>query len=537
MTYAPDHRDEPRFRLLEGAEDIGSANTGWRSGIARDLDRPRRAIVVGGGFGGMAAALRLRAQGFAVILIDRQSRLGGRAQVFERDGFRHDAGPTIVTAPFLIDDLFALFDRRREDYVRLVPVQPWYRFKFADGTAFDYGGTVDETLAEIDRIAPADRNGYLALLEHSRALYDVAFIKLASTPFDSFQKLLAQTPRLARLHAYRSLWRMVSRHLASDHLRQAFSIQSLLIGGNPFTTTSIYGLIHHLERESGVYFAMGGTGALVEALRRLLVEQGVAIRLSTTVAKIAIEQGSARGVILETGEALPADVVVSNVDPVHLYTNMIDRRYVRVPTRLKLRSRLSMGLFIVYFGTRRTYENVAHNTIMLGPRYRELLANIFERKVLSDDFSLYVHRPTATDRSFAPHGCDSFYALCPVPNNLSGIDWKTEGPSLQRKILALLEQSLLPELSSTITSAFTMTPDDFEHEYLSCAGAGFSISPNFLQTAWFRFHNRSESVRNLYLVGAGTHPGAGIPGVLCSAQVVGDQIASDIAARPATVSP
>lgn len=485
----------------------------------------RRAVVVGGGFGGMAAALRLRAQGFAVTLVDRQARLGGRAQVFERDGFRHDAGPTIITAPFLIDELFALFGRRREDYVHLVPLEPWYRFHFDDGETFDYGGTIADTLAEINRIAPGDGDGYLALLEHSRALYGVAFDKLAQRPFDTLRTLLAETPALARLRADRSVWTLVSRHMKSDRLRQAFSIQPLLIGGNPFTTTSIYTLIHFLERRSGVFFAMGGTGALVAALRRLLDEQRVTVRLSTTVARIEVDHGRATGVVLDTGERLAADVVVSNADPCYLYDQMIERRNVGMTTRLKLSSKLSMGLFIVYFGTRRTYPNVAHNTIWLGPRYRQLLTDIFKRKVLADDFSLYLHRPTATDPDFAPPGCDSFYALCPVPNNTSGIDWRTAGPAMQARIVAALERTLLPDLSRTITSSFTMTPDDFEDRYLSVHGNGFSVAPSFLQSAWFRFHNRSESVRNLYLVGAGTHPGAGIPGVLCSARIVSDLVA------------
>ncbi|HRD75121.1 MAG TPA: phytoene desaturase family protein [Hyphomicrobiaceae bacterium] len=482
------------------------------------------AIVVGGGIGGMAAALRLRSKGWAVTLIERQAELGGRAQVYIHDGFRHDAGPTIITAPFLIDELFELFGRRREDYLRLVPLAPWYRFHFHDGTTFDYGGTIEDTLAEIRRIEPRDVEGYRCLLEHSRSLYDIAFTKLATRPFDSLSMLLAQTPRLARLRADRSVWKLIARHLSNDKLRRAFSIQPLLVGGNPFTTTSIYALIHYLERRSGVFFAMGGTGALVTALRRLLAETGVIVRTATTVEKVLVERGEARGVRLADGEVIRSRVVVSNADPMHLYGHMIDREHIRLTTRAKLASRLSMGLFILYFGTRRTYPAVAHNTIWLGERYKELLADVFRNGVLADDFSLYLHRPTATDPSFAPPGCDSFYALCPVPNNAAGISWRVEGPKLRSRVIAALDRTILPGLSESITADFFVTPDDFADRFLAVEGSGFSVAPYFLQSAWFRFHNRSESIRNLHLVGAGTHPGAGIPGVLCSARIAADQI-------------
>ncbi|MBS0240574.1 MAG: phytoene desaturase [Proteobacteria bacterium] len=475
----------------------------------------------------MAAALRLRAQGHSVTLVERQARLGGRAQVFERDGFRHDAGPTIITAPFLIDQLFELYGRRREDYVKLVPLQPWYRFRFADGSTFDYGGTIEATLEEIRRHSPEDCRGYMSFLEHSRELYEVAFEELATKPLNSLLTLLGETPRLARLRADRSVWSLVARHLKSDKLRQAFSIQPLLIGGNPFSTTSIYTLIHYLERKHGVYFAMGGTGALVAALGRLLEEQGVTLKLGSTVTKVEATGSTATGVVLDSGERLAAEVIVSNADPCHLYGSMVDRRHLKLATSLKLRSRLSMGLFVLYFGTRRQYPDVAHNTIWLGKRYRELLKDVFDRKVLADDFSLYLHRPTATDPSFAPPGCDSFYALCPVPNNLSGIDWTEQAPRLKQKIVQALEATMLPDLSRTITAEIVMTPDDFEERYLAQHGNGFAVAPYFLQSAWFRFHNRSESLGNLFLVGAGTHPGAGIPGVLCSAQIVADLVQSE----------
>jgi phytoene desaturase len=480
-----------------------------------------KAIVIGAGFGGIAAALRLRAKGYAVTLIDRCAALGGRAQVYEREGFRHDAGPTVITAPFLFEELFALFGERFADHVKLVPLTPWYRFQFADGDTFDYGGTLEATLAEIERIEPRDRAGYLALLEHSRRIYDIGFTQLSAQPFHRLGTMLRQVPHLLGLRNYETVWQMVSRHLVSDKLRRAFSIQPLLVGGNPFDTTSIYGLIHFLERAYGVHFAMGGTGAVTQALGGLMERQGIALRLSTTVERIRIEQGVARGVVLADGTHVDADIVVSDTDAAHLYRDLVPRAEQALATRVKLsQAHYSMGLFVMYFGTTRTYPDVAHHTIWMGERYQELLNDIFHRQKLAEDFSLYVHRPTATDPSFAPPGQDSFYVLCPVPNLQADIDWATEGPRLRDRIVDALERTMLPGLKATITADFYKTPEDFRDEYRSVHGAGFSVAPIFRQSAWFRFHNKSESVRNLYLVGAGTHPGAGVPGVLCSAKVI-----------------
>ena len=479
------------------------------------------AVVVGAGFGGIAAALRLRAKGYRVTLIDRCRQLGGRAQVFEREGFRHDAGPTVITAPFLFDELFALFGERFADHVELVPLTPWYRFCFADGDHFDYGGTLDETLAEIGRISADDREGYLRLLEHSKRIFDIGFTRLSAQPFDRLRTMLRMIPSLIRLRCDRTVWGLVKTFLKNDKLRQAFSIQPLLVGGNPFDTTSIYGLIHYLERAHGVFFAMGGTGAITRALGSLMERRGVDVRLGSTVDRIRVENGAATAVELADGGVIKADLVVSNADAAHLYSAMVPKSKQAWSARLKLSAAsYSMGLFVLYFGTRKTYPEVAHHTIWLGERYRELLDEIFNKKVLSEDFSLYLHRPTATDASFAPEGCESFYVLCPVPNLQAQIDWAVEGPQLRDRIVAALDRTILPGLRESITAEFCMTPKDFAHDYLSVNGAGFSVAPLFRQSAWFRFHNRAEGIRNLYLVGAGTHPGAGLPGVLCSAKVV-----------------
>jgi len=480
-----------------------------------------RAVVIGAGFGGIAAALRARSKGYEVLLLDRCKRLGGRAQVFERDGYRHDAGPTVLTAPFLFEELFELFGQKMSDSVELRALTPWYRFRFNDGDSFDYGGSVEDTLAEIRRIHAPDAQGYLNLLDASRAIYKVGFEKLADAPFHRFSAMLQCLPDMIRLGAHRNVWELVCRHLKHEKIRQAFSIQPLLVGGNPFDTTSIYALIHFLERAHGVHFVMGGTGALVDALERLMQQVGIRIRLETTVTGIETQAGAVNAVRCADGERIAADVVISNADPAHLYTQLLQPSQTRLSARLKTRhARKSMGLFVLYFGATRQWPEVAHHTILLGPRYRGLLDDIFHRKVLTDDMSIYLHRPTATDASFAPAGHDSFYALVPVPNLEADIDWQIEGPRLRDRLVGVLHDTLLPDLKQVLRADFFMTPVDFEHDYLSPAGAGFSIAPNFTQSAWFRFHNRAEGPRNLYLVGAGTHPGAGMPGVLSSAKVL-----------------
>ena len=484
-------------------------------------------IVIGAGFGGIAAALRLRAKGYQVTVIDRCEKLGGRAQVFERNGFKHDAGPTVITAPFLFDELFELFNEKFSDYVNLVPLKPWYRFYFHDKSTFDYGGTLDETLAEIARVEPKDCAGYIKLLAHSKRIFDIAFTQLSHKPFHQFTTMLRLVPKLIALRSYETVWQLVSRHLTNAKLRQAFSIQPLLVGGNPFDTTSIYGLIHYLERAYGVHFAMGGTGAIVKALGDLMQRQNIQIKLNTTIASIDVKTGVAKGVVLTDDTYISADLIVSNADPAHLYSTMIATKAQANSTKLKLATaKFSMGLYVLYFGTTCTYPNVAHHTIWMGKRYRELLDDIFNEKILPKDFSLYLHRPTATDLSFAPTGCDSFYVLCPVPNLKGNVDWSIEGPKLQQRIIEALDKTILPNLKSHIVEDFYMTPENFKHDYLSAFGAGFSIAPIFSQSAWFRFHNKSEKIKNLYLVGAGTHPGAGLPGVLCSAKVIDSMLPS-----------
>ncbi len=496
---------------------------------ARSLAPGRqKAIVVGGGFGGMASALRLRSLGYQVNLIDRMDRLGGRAQVFERDGFTYDAGPTVITAPFLFEELFGLFGERLGDHVELKPLDPWYRIVFADSKTFDYGGTVEDTLKEIERFNPADRQGYLRLLEMSRRIFDVGFSELSDRPFHRFGEMLAQVPRLIRLQSYRTVYGLVSRYIQDPYLRKIFSVQPLLVGGSPTDTTSIYSLIHYLERRWGIHYCMGGMGAMVDALGDLMARHGIERQLGTTVAQVTMQNGRVSGVQLADGTHRPADLVVMNADPPYVYTHMMPPDFDGGwQARRIRRMTYSMGLFVLYFGTDRRYEDIAHHTIWMGPRFKGLLKDIFHRRRLAEDFSLYLHRPTATDSSMAPPGCDSFYVLSPVPNLQGDTDWRQSGDDYRDRILSTLEAHLMPGLRRHLVHSFYMTPLDFQSDYLSLWGSGFSVAPIFSQSAWFRFHNKAPGVDGLYFVGAGTHPGAGVPGVLCSAKVLQNVVKAD----------
>ena len=481
----------------------------------------RRAVVIGSGFGGLAAGLRLRALGHEVTLVERQPDFGGRGRIFHRDGFSYDAGPTVLTAPFLFDELFALFGEDRSSHLDFLPVKPWYRMIDHEGRAFDYGGSVEETLSEIARFNAKDQRGYLQLLEKSRQLFDTGFTKLAAEPFSSLTDMIRILPDLARLRGDRSVYDLVCRHLKDPSLRMFFSIQPLLVGGNPFDTSCLYSLIHYLERQWGVWFPRGGTGALVAALVALGKRHGILFRSNATVEEILIWDRRAAGVRLAGGERIEADLVVANADPPFVYRHLVPDAQRRIWTNQKLESRkYSMGLFVLFFAVNRRYENVAHHTILFGPRYRELLDDIFKHGILAEDFSLYLHRPTATDPTMAPDGTDTFYVLSPVPNLQHSIDWETKGPIYAQQIISHLQKTILPDLDKHLVSQFHITPHYFCDELLTTHGTGFSIAPTLTQSAWFRFHNESEDVPGLYFVGAGTHPGAGMPGVLSSAKVV-----------------
>ncbi len=488
---------------------------------ATTMPPPPHAVVIGSGFGGLAAAVRLGARGYRVTVLEKLDTPGGRASVIRQDGFTFDAGPTIVTAPFLLEELWALCGRRLSDDVDLRPISPFYRIRFQDGAEFNYTGDAAAMRAEIARFNPDDIAGYERFMARSEAIFRVGFEQLGDKPFDSWTDMARVAPDLLRLGSLRSVHSLVAKHIRDPRLRVALSFHPLLVGGNPFSASSIYALIAFLERRWGVHFAMGGTGALVTGLVDLIRGQGGAVRCNQEVAEITVDRGAATGVRLRSGDVVPADIVVSNADSAWTYRHLLAPRHRRRWTDRRIEgARYSMSLFVWYFGTRRQYPDVAHHTILLGPRYRELLRDIFKRHHLAEDFSLYLHRPTATDPSLAPPGCDAFYVLSPVPHLASGTDWATTAEAYRKSLARALGETILPGLEDAVVTQHVMTPQDFHDRLLSYRGAAFGMEPLLTQSAWFRPHNRSEEVDRLFLVGAGTHPGAGLPGVLSSARVL-----------------
>lgn len=487
--------------------------------------RGRRAAVVGSGFGGLAVAIRLQAAGIPTTIFEARDLPGGRAYVYRQDGFTFDAGPTVITAPGCLEELFALAGRRMSDYVELLPVTPFYRLRWVDGTTMDYDGDLS---AEIARLCPDDLEGYHRFVDHSRAVFEQGYEKLAATPFLRFRDMVRVAPQLARLRADRSVYRTVSRFVKDEHLRQALSFHALLVGGNPFETSSIYTLIHYLERRWGVFFPRGGTGALVGALVKLFEELGGELHLSTPVEGIAVEGGVHRVRSARGEEAF--DLVVSNADLHHTYASLYAGAPGAAPMRRKLeRMDWSMSLFVLYFGTDRTYEeSVAHHTVVFGPRYRELLDDIFHGRTLPDDFSLYLHAPTVTDRSLAPDGHGAFYVLSPVPHlGHADLDWDAIAPRYADRILEALE-SVMPDLRRHVVTRRFMTPLSFRDDLRAHHGSAFSCSPRLTQSAWFRPHNRDARIPGLYIAGAGTHPGAGVPGVVNAAKATARVVLEDL---------
>jgi phytoene desaturase len=479
------------------------------------------AVVIGSGFGGLAAAIRLGARGYRVTVLERLDAPGGRASVHRQDGFTFDAGPTIVTAPFLFEDLWRLCGREMADDVDLRVVDPFYRLVFDDGETITCHADPAAMEAEIARVSPGDVAGYRRFMGRSQEICRLGFEELGHVPFMSVGDLLRHAPALLKLGGHLSVFGLVSRFVKNPKVRVALSFHPLFVGGNPFDTTAVYCLIAHLERRWGVHFAMGGTGALVNGLVKLIKGQGGAIRYKADVAEIVVEAGVAKGVRLASGETIAAEIVVSNADAAYTYRNLVPAEARKRWTDRKLDgAQYSMSLFVWYFGTRRRYPDVEHHTILLGPRYKGLIGDIFKGKALAEDMSLYLHRPTATDPSLAPPGCDAFYVLSPVPHLDAHIDWATQAEPYRQAIERRLSETVLPGLKDEIATSLVTTPQDFQDRYLSIKGAAFSLAPTLLQSAWFRPNNRSEDVKGLYLVGAGTQPGAGLPGVLSSARIL-----------------
>jgi phytoene desaturase len=495
---------------------------------ARDAATPERpahslrVAVVGSGFGGLSAAIRLQAAGYQCVLFEARDKPGGRAYVYEKDGFSFDGGPTVITAPDCIEELFRVAGRRMTDYVELLPVKPFYRLLWEDGDQFDYDNDGEHMLEQIGARSAADAAGYTRFLDYSRRVFQKGYEELAATPFLRFMDMVRVAPDLARLRADRSVYSTVARFVEDDHLRQALSFHSLLVGGNPFDTSAIYTLIHYLERNWGVFFPRGGTGALVRGLLSLFGELGGELRLSAPVQRIEVIAEGQRSLhrVHSPGRSELFDLVVSNADLHHTYSKLYAGVASAARTTKKLeRLDWSMSLFVLYFGVDRLYRDVAHHTVLFGARYRELLREIFDGPGLPDDFSLYLHAPTVTDPGMAPPGCSSFYVLSPVPHlGKANLDWDAIAPRYAERILQALEARLLPDLKKHLLTQHYITPRSFERDLSAYHGSAFSVAPKLTQSAWFRPHNQDPEIPGLYIVGAGTHPGAGLPGVINSAK-------------------
>ncbi len=482
----------------------------------------KKIIVIGSGFGGLAASLRLKAKGYDVTLLEKHPDLGGRARVFKKGDFIYDGGPTVITAPYLFEELFNLFNKKISDYVEIVPLDLWYRFVFSDGQTFDYSGEENSMKQEIKKFSDKDFKGYNDLVTFTEKIFNKGFVDLSDKPFSNLIFMLKQVPSLLSLKSYKSVYKLVSNYITNEKLRRVFSMHPLLVGGNPFTTTSIYTLILFLEKKWGIHYSMGGTGNVVKALEKLMKEEKIKILKSAEVTEIISNENKVKGVKINNSEIINCDYIICNSDPPNVYQNLIKSKnnYNFLFKEKMKRMDYSMGLFVYYFGSKKQYKNVAHHTIFFGNSYEKHLNKIFEEKILSEDISYYLHRPSATDPNMAPNGQDAFYVLVPVPNNLSNINWSNEGEKFKNLVLEKMDKSILPGIKENVISDFYLTPDYFEKDLATLHGSGFSIQPKFSQSAYFRFHNQSEVFKNLYFVGAGTHPGAGMPGVLSSAKVL-----------------
>lgn len=482
------------------------------------MTEARSAIVIGAGFGGLALAIRLQSAGIATTIVEARDKPGGRAYVWERDGFTFDAGPTVITDPACLEELWALSGQNMADDVTLEPVMPFYRLLWNDGTVFDYSNDDDSLMAQIAALHPDDVAGYKRFLDYSAGVFEEGYVKLGAVPFLDFASMIKAAPALARYQAWRSVYSIVSGFVKSEKLREALSFHTLLVGGNPMNTSSIYALIHKLERDGGVWFARGGTNALIAGMVKLFERLGGTLRLDEPVAEITTSGDRVTGVRTANG-TLTADLVATNGDVVHSYGLVKDhKRGATMEKRLK-RKRFSPSLFVVHFGLEGDFPEIAHHSILFSDRYGPLLDDIYKNGVLAKDPSLYLHKPTATDPSMAPQGCSTFYALAPVPHRgKMDRDWATEGTSYREVVLDRIQKLLIPDIRSRIRTIFHYTPADFETDLGAHLGSAFSLEPVLTQSAYFRVHNRDDVLSNLYFVGAGTHPGAGIPGVVGSAK-------------------
>ncbi len=480
----------------------------------------RSAIVIGAGFGGLALAIRLQSAGVETTIVEARDKPGGRAYVWEKDGFTFDAGPTVITDPPCLQELWALTGRDMADDVTLVPVTPFYRLNWPDGTSFDYSNDENALRAEIAKLNPADVAGYAKFLDYAAGVYEEGYRKLGHVAFLDFAAMIKAAPGLFKYQAWRSVYAVVSSYVKDEHLRQALSFHTLLVGGNPMTTSAIYALIHKLEKDGGVWFARGGTNTLIAGMVTHFERLGGVLRLNDAVVDIATMGDRATGVTTASGWHKDADMVACNGDVMHIYRDLLKSSRSAQRTKNALaRKRFSPSLFVVHFGIKGDWPGIPHHSILFGPRYQGLMADIYEHGVLPEDLSIYLHHPTVTDPSLAPEGYSTFYALAPVPHlGKFPVDWDEIGPILEKRILDEIGRRLIPDIHERIVTKFSYTPKDFSQDLNAHLGSAFSLEPTLMQSAWFRVHNRDDHIPNLYFVGAGTHPGAGIPGVVGSAK-------------------
>ncbi len=481
---------------------------------------PRSAVVIGSGFGGLALAIRLQSAGVRTTIVEARDRPGGRAYYWERDGFTFDGGPTVITDPPCLQELWALTGRDMAEDVELMPVSPFYRLNWPDGTNFDYTNDDRILRAEIAKLNPDDNAGYDRFLEYSAGVFREGYEKLGHVAFLDFASMIKAAPALAKYQAWRSVYSIVSSFVKNEKLREALSFHTLLVGGNPMTTSAIYALIHKLERDGGVWFAKGGTNRLIAGMVTHFERIGGTIRLNDPVVKIETLGERATGVVTKGGYAINADMIASNGDVMHSYRDLLSDSRSAQRTRAKLeRKKYSPSLFVTHFGIKGTWPGIPHHMILFGPRYKGLLDDIYTHGVVGEDFSLYLHHPTVTDPSMAPEGHSTFYVLAPVPHmGKFPRDWDEVAPILEKRILDEVGRRLIPDIHDRIVTKFSYTPKDFAQDLGAHLGSAFSLEPILTQSAWFRVHNRDDTIRNLYFVGAGTHPGAGIPGVVGSAK-------------------
>jgi phytoene desaturase len=491
------------------------------------------AAVIGSGFGGLAAAIRLQAGGAQTTLFEKRDKPGGRAYVYERDGFTFDAGPTVITVPDTIRELFTLGNKRMEDYIKLIPVQPFYRLFWEDGVKFDYSNNEEDLKRQFDELAPGDWEGYQKFLRYAEDVYQEGYVRLGHVPFLKIWDMIKVAPQLLRLKAILPVYATVSRYIKNDYLRQALTFNSLLIGGNPFEISSIYTLIHPLEKKFGVHFPVGGTHALVRSLVQLFEDLGGELRCDADVRRITTTASGRVTGLKVNDEVFPCDIVISNADVQHTYRHLLADHLPSVKSANAIeRKNYSMSLFVIYFGTNKDFSNLVHHNIFFGARYKELLSEIFGSSKIADDFSIYLHAPSKTDPSMSPPGHFSYYALVPVPNlSVAPIDWSKFADEYADRILKYLDERYMPGLRASIVTKHYLTPEGFRDELNSHVGAAFSLTPKLTQSAWFRVHNRDDKVKGLYFVGAGTHPGAGVPGVICSAKATCGVVAEDYGLR------